>query len=394
MPRSSKVLTPKKAQSKTSRVLKRRALRIGANGNLPLFLFSLTGEEILQIADISRISRSKAGKLVGYQRPEVRRHIREIVEYLDGDDVIFPHPLILALPSTVKFKRSRGPGGGADGLSFSGTLEIPLPRKGQGPPAWIVDGQQRALALSKANRKDIPVPISAFVTDDVEVQREQFLRINNAKPLPRGLVTELLPEVSSTTLPPRLAANRIPSRLCDLLSQEAESPFHGMIRRPSSPEGQRDRAVVTDTSVVKMLGASITSTSGCLFPYRNIASGETDFDGIWSVLITYWSAVKAVFPEDWGKPPRESRLMHGVGLWAMGRLMDKIMASVNPRDKRAAAQVKRDLRLVAPACRWSSGAWEDMGGAAWNDLQNLPRHKSMLSNFLIRTYVSAKQGRG
>ena len=154
MPKASNVITPKrKPKPKAPRFITRRALRIDQSGGTALYLFSLTGEEILQVADISRISRTKAGKLVGYQRPEVRRHIQGIVEYLDGDEVIFPHPLILALPSTVTFKRSRGPGGAADGLSFSGTLEIPLPKKGQRPPAWIVDGQQRALALSKAKNK-------------------------------------------------------------------------------------------------------------------------------------------------------------------------------------------------------------------------------------------------
>ena len=42
--------------------------------------------------------------------------------------------------------------------------------------------------------------MNAFVADEVDLQRDQFLRVNNAKPLPRGLITELLPEVS-TILP-------------------------------------------------------------------------------------------------------------------------------------------------------------------------------------------------
>jgi len=50
-----------------------------------------------------------------------------------------------------------------------------------------------------------PYPLGRFLADDVEVQRDQFLRINSAKPLPRGLITELLPEVS-TVLPAHLAA--------------------------------------------------------------------------------------------------------------------------------------------------------------------------------------------
>ena len=38
------------------------------------------------------------GDLIGYQRPEVRQHVQEITEYLDGDQVLFPNPIIIALP--------------------------------------------------------------------------------------------------------------------------------------------------------------------------------------------------------------------------------------------------------------------------------------------------------
>ena len=59
-------------------VLARRALRIEQSAEYPLYLFSLTAKEILQVADISRVARDRAGELIGYQRPEVRQHIDEI----------------------------------------------------------------------------------------------------------------------------------------------------------------------------------------------------------------------------------------------------------------------------------------------------------------------------
>ena len=71
--------------------IRRRALRLDQRGGHPLYLFSLIGEELLQIADISRVSRTEAGKLIGYQRPEVRRHVQDIVEYLNTDDILFPN---------------------------------------------------------------------------------------------------------------------------------------------------------------------------------------------------------------------------------------------------------------------------------------------------------------
>ena len=146
---------------------------------------------------------------------------------------------------------------------------------------------------------------------------------------------------------------------------------------------------MTDTSIVKMLEESLTSPSGCLFPFRNMTTGETDFAGIWQLLLVYWSAVKKTFPKAWGNPPSQSRLMHGAGIRAMGRLMDRVMATVEPRHKGAATQVLADLALVAPHCRWTSGTWDGLD-MRWNEIQNVPRHTNELSNYLIRVYVQEK----
>jgi DGQHR domain-containing protein len=184
-----------------------------------------------------------------------------------------------------------------------------------------VDGQQRALALSRVRRRDFPVAVTAFVADSVSLQRDQFIRVNNTRPLPRGLVTELLPEVDSP-LPPRLALRKAPSALCDVLNTDERSPLCGMIKRSSTPKDNNAKAVITDTGVVAMIHESLTNSSGCLYPYRDVARNETDFDGIVDALTTYWAAVRDTFPEAWGKPPKRSRLMHGAGIRAMGRLMD------------------------------------------------------------------------
>src|SRR5262249_43982684 len=149
---------------------------------------------------------------------------------------------------------------------------------------------------------------------------------NSSKPLPRGLITELLPKVEGV-LPARLAARRVPSALCDLLNTDPASPFLGLIRR-SSMDG-RGGAVVSDTAIVQMIQDSLSSPKGCLFTYRNAATGMVDATGIRSVLLLFWTAVRAQFPDAWGLPPTRSRLMHGAGVRAMGRLMDHVMRSVD-----------------------------------------------------------------
>jgi DGQHR domain-containing protein len=369
-------------------VILRRAIRIEQHARHPLYLFTLTASELLRIADVSRVSRDSSGSLLGYQRPEVKRHVRNITEYLNGQEVLFPNSIILALSSSVDFKQVRGPKVDP-GVAEAGTLRIPLPRPGQQKPAWIVDGQQRALALSQCKRQDFPVPVNAFVADEVDLQRDQFLRVNNTKPLPRGLITELLPEVS-TLLPSNLAVRKAPAALCDLLNRDPESPFKGIIRRASQDEVTRSAAVVTDTAVVKMLQDSLSSPSGSLFPYRNIASGETDFGAVRKLLLLYWTAVRDVFPEAWGKPPARSRLMHGAGICAMGRLMDKVMGSIDIHGARAPQLVRAELARIKPLCHWTDGHWEEIG-LAWNEVQNTPQHLRLLSSVLLRAYLNNRR---
>jgi len=370
---------------RTVSIVERKALKVTQPSGKAIFLLSLRGDELLQIAGISRVSRDHDGEIIGYQRAEVRKHVKEIAEYLSSPDMILAHPLILSFGSQVKFVSSRGQKT-TDGLSIAGTLRIPLSRGNDAKPAWIVDGQQRALAISQLKNQKFAVPICAFVADDVELQRDQFLRINNTRPLPRGLVTELLPEISSP-LPPNLAMRKVPAAICDLLNREPSSPFKGLIRRPSTSAGEQKSAMVTDSVVVKMIQESLTHASGCLFPYRNASTGECDHNGIWSVLITFWSAVKDTFPEAWGKPPTKSRLMHGVGIRSMGKLMDRVMGAVDLRSKDVGIMVRQELQVVAPHCRWTSGTWESLGGIGWNELQNVPKHLSILPNFLIRVYL-------
>src|SRR3546814_13468705 len=96
----------------------------------------------------------------------------------------------------------------------SGTPTIPL-RPGGLRAGWIVDGQQRSLALARAQHSRVPVPIIGFVSSDLQVHREQFILVNKVKLLHPRLINELLQEVS-TLLPRDLAARKLPSELCEI----------------------------------------------------------------------------------------------------------------------------------------------------------------------------------
>lgn len=371
--------------------LERRALRIAQDPTTALYLFSLRAGDVGDVADVARIARNEAGRLIGYQRGEKRKHVQQILDYLNGERPLFPNSLIMALPTTVRWRSSRGPAV-SDGQASVGTIELPVQREpGLARPALIVDGQQRWHALTRTTNKDLAVPIAGFVTDDISIQRDQFLRINTVQPLPAGLITELLPEIPNAPSP-KLSARQLPAALVEMLNTDGESPFQGLIRRTSNDAKGRRSSVVSDTVLATAIEESLNQSSGCLFPFRNVTESTTDTAAVRRILLTYWTAVSEVFPEAWGLPPTKSRLMHGAGIRSMGRLMDRVMTTIDTTQPDATSATRNELMTVAPHCRWTSGTWEE-SGLAWDDIQNVPKHISFLSNFLVRTYVNERSPR-
>lgn len=363
-----------------------RALHTTQGEGLDVYAFFIKGGDIVRVADISRIERDAADELKGFQRPEIRQHVKGIVDYLNQGDVLFPNAIILALAPDVKFAASRGskPAGDAR-VSESGTLTLPIYAEGQ-RVAWIVDGQQRSIALSQARHRDLAVPVIGFVSDRLSVQREQFILVNKAKPLPTRLINELLPEAATIVLPRDLVARKVPAELVSTLNQDPASPFFRLVKRVS--DRGASAAVVTDTALLSLIKSSLSNPLGALAPFKSVGrEGRGDVAEMYRILTTYWSAVKAVFPDAWGKDPKQSRLMHSAGLMAMGLLMDAIYARLPPNSEVAAVQ--RELEKVAPLCRWTKGTWETLG-LAWNEVQNTPPHVKKLQDTLVRAYAASK----
>ena len=363
-----------------------RALHTTQGEGLDVYAFFIKGGDIVRVADISRIERDAADELKGFQRPEIRQHVKGIVDYLNQGDVLFPNAIILALAPDVKFAASRGSKPAGDTrVSESGTLTLPIYAEGQ-RVAWIVDGQQRSIALSQAQHKDLAVPVIGFVSDRLSVQREQFILVNKAKPLPTRLINELLPETATFVLPRDLVARKVPAELVSTLNQDPASPFFRLVKRAS--DRGASEAVVTDTALLSLIKSSLSNPLGALAPFKSVGrEGGGDVAGMYRILTTYWSAVKAVFPDAWGKDPKQSRLMHSAGLMAMGLLMDAIYARLPPNSEVAAVQ--RELEKVAPSCRWTKGTWETLG-LAWNEVQNTPPHVKKLQDTLVRAYATSK----
>lgn len=362
-----------------------RALRTTQGEGLDVYAFFIQGSDIVKVADISRVERDESDVLKGFQRPEIKTHVKGIVDYLNQGNVLFPNSIILAMSPGIRFSASRGTKPTGDhGMAQSGTLTIPVYDEGQ-RVAWIVDGQQRSLALAQVSSKSLSVPVVGFVSDSLEVQREQFILVNKAKPLPTRLINELLPETRGILLPRELSARKVPSEICSLLNRDIDSPFYKLIKRIS--EKSNAAAMITDTAIITMIRNSMNNPLGALSPYKSTGREGADVESMYRILITFWTAVRDVFPHAWGIDPRNSRLMHSAGIESMGVLMDRIYARLSGHGEDYKT-VRKELEKVAPACRWTEGTWDTLG-VAWNEIQSTPRDIKRLQDALVRAYTSS-----
>lgn len=283
------------------------ALRLAQGAAREIYSFGIDGKLLHRFAAVSRVGRNDDAAIRGYQRPEVLSHINAIRAYIESDTPMIPNGIVVAFDSRVRFE-SEGRRRSRRSSTHSGRLIIPLDAKER--PGWIVDGQQRAAAIRDARVERFPIFVNAFITEEVAEQRAQFILVNSTKPLPKGLIHELLP-ATDAPLPLALHKKRLPALLLEHLNYDVDSPLPGRIRTPTSAGG-----TIKDNSILKMLENSISD--GALYSYRFTDHGRPDTQGMLRILKGFWTAVSRVFDEAWDKPPRQSRLTHGLGIISLG----------------------------------------------------------------------------
>jgi DGQHR domain-containing protein len=378
------------------KILELPALAVRQASSHELYCFAVDGKRLHEIAQVSRLGRSQGESIIGYQRPEVISHIAEIRNYLESPNAILPNSIVVAFDSRVTFRPLD------DNLSsltsVQGHLLIPMGNgDSRGLAGWIVDGQQRAAAIRDASIDSFPVFVTAFITDSVAEQREQFILVNSTKPLPKGLIYELLPstDVQLSTI---LQRRRFPAYLLERLNFDSRSPLHEAIQTPTNPyldarsdprkkgpKPTRLQGFIKDNSVLKMLENSLND--GALYRCK-LRDGEVDTDGMLQLLFDFWEAVRTVFVESWNLPPSKSRLTHGVGIVSMGYLMDAITDRFRNWGTPTIEQFAEDLTPLKPLCSWTSGYWDFGPGTQrkWNEVQNTSKDIQMVANYLLIKY--------
>ena len=228
------------------------------------------------------------------------------------------------------------------------------------------------------------VPVVGFVAPDIGMQREQFVLVNKARPLPKRLINELLPEID-TELPNDLKPNKIPSELCNHLNNNKDSPFFGLIKRASN-EGTSSTAVITDTAIIDMIKHSINNY-GALALYKEAGSSTTDVSSMYMALCIFWGAVKEVFPEAWGMDSKQSINAWGgdPGSRCFNGPDNAQSSAVEGREGRSYSRITK----IAPYCCWTGGTWQPWG-RKWNDIQNITKDIREFRGFLVQLYYSVE----
>lgn len=327
--------------------------------------FAARASDVLRFASIDRIGRDENGELSGFQRPQVAAHIREIRDYLEKPNSVLPNPIVVAFIEGVDVEYLEG------GLA---RLSIDM---SNGAPGLVVDGQQRLTALAEVGR-DFQLFVSALICRDEAELRRQFVLINNSKPLPKSLIYELLPTVDD--LPARLGRRSEAADLTARLNFEATA-LKGYIKQHTCPEG-----IITDTVMQKIIMESLNN--GVL---RDLSHGQKGADKCVRLISNYFDAVKRVFPEAWhGQSPVSSRLLHGVGIQAMGDVMEVLAQRANAR---TIEEFYDGLQCLKGKTAWTDGEWEFDGETRrWKSLQNVNRDVALLKHYLV-TIVKADQRR-
>jgi DGQHR domain-containing protein len=270
------------------------------------------GEKRKKAAKTSAINWELLEKRIGqseaaFQRPMIRKKIRELVQYYNDCREAQNLP---AIPGAVIMITERRLNFTSVGRNPSlGLLEIPE------EPGILrcLDGQHRLLALSAESEGDFDIDVPAVLFDTLDPRQtvELFVTINAKH-------TRLNPSHLISLAGRRLYADPHQALAHDTirkLNEDEGSPLRGEIKILGVGKGHVSQASLADEMVD--LFVTIEKIGG------KDRSKELEQNGV-RFFLNYFKAIEAVFPKAWGG--RKYSIKTGAALRAFIRLSPDIMA--------------------------------------------------------------------
>lgn len=250
-----------------------------------------------------RIGRSEAA----FQRPMIRKKIRELVQYYSDCQEARNLPAIPGAVIMISEKRLKFVPTGKN--SSLGMLQIPE----EMGILRCLDGQHRLLALGAQTERavDIDVPAVLFDTLDPRQTVELFVTINAKH-------TRLNPSHLISLAGRRLYADRYQALAHDIirvLNEEESSPLRGEVKILGVGKGRVSQASLADEMVD--LFSNIEKLGG-KDRFKDFEQNGKRF------FLNYFKAILALFPKAWSG--RKYSIKTGAALRAFVRVSPDVMA--------------------------------------------------------------------
>jgi DGQHR domain-containing protein len=217
--------------------------------------------------DLVKINKREEDKDEGYQRAVSPARADKIARFIDAENVL-PGSVLISFDDDTKLDKD--------------SKAIVIPNRADA--GWVIDGQHR-LAGAFRSKKDIRLPVLAFIGLSIDEQINCFVTINREQVgVPSSLYYELLKYLGSKS-----EAEVTKERAADLaqkLKTDELSPFFGKIVVTIAPK----RGEMSLTNFVRKL-APLMKRDGRLAYYN-----DEDRQGI---INNYYLALQQVFPVEY-----------------------------------------------------------------------------------------------
>ncbi|OPY67788.1 MAG: hypothetical protein A4E57_02107 [Syntrophorhabdaceae bacterium PtaU1.Bin034] len=274
-----------------SDIIEVEAIKIVQDEDKPFYLFSMKAEDLLSIAYF--VAR-EIDRETGIQRSYNESRGKEIAEYIDSEGAVLANNIIVSFKGEyVQYEREK-------------LLIRRVPHA-----AFVVDGQHRLRAFTRASKKDFPLPVSGLIDLSWAEIAELFVKINYyQKPVNKSLVYDLL-GIDPGLFPDYEEAHYVTKKL----NETVGSPWFGRIKMLGIGKG-----TITQATFISALSAN-KILDGVL--------NGVDRDTKVLILYNYFNAVKELFPNHWSE--RSGVLWKSLGVHALFRLFPGVFNSVASR---------------------------------------------------------------
>ena len=341
--------------------------------------FSCDGRVIRSVAYVARLNALASE---GNQRDEIPKHVETIAKGISSG-IAVPNSIILVLrapmvtvapdenedppeghiiirPLQDDWITVRHPTNENAAVQVWRPVEIDFPFRDAAfdseKSAQIVDGQQRTAALSLVSVDDFPVvplSVNAMVATDDEA-RKIFQVANSSVKITTDFNRAL---IATTDDPQGFYADEInvAKAVKLLVLHDRASPFYGIVKHPGVQYDRGSVPAIAYNSLFSLVKEML------LGPISLIVKTPED---IAYLVAQAFSRVKDKYIGEWGRNPKQSKLMHGAGLRSVADVITREIESLiqehddieSVRDSRIWERVSAIVATMSQRVVWSADA--------------------------------------